>query len=291
MTRVLTTVAEVRDALAGRSIAFVPTMGALHEGHLSLARIARDHADEVVVSIFVNPTQFGAGEDFDAYPRTLDTDLELLEAAGVEWVFAPAAAEVYPERFPSDGEAGVEGRVEHVTAGPLGAQFEGAARPNHFDGMLTVVLRLFDIVRPQVAVFGQKDAQQLALVRAMVAERNLPIDIIAAPISRESDGLARSSRNRYLTAAQRASAPAIFQALTAASHSLTEGNTARAAIEAGRRRIQAEPELELEYLELVDDTTFEASESGNLLITVVRAGATRLLDNLPVANGIDEFLR
>lgn len=275
--RVLHTVAEVREALgerslAGRSIGFVPTMGALHEGHLSLIRLAREHADEVVVSIFVNPTQFAAGEDFERYPRTLDADIALLEAEGVDWLFAPSAAEVYPDSV----------QVAAMTAGPIGDRFEGAARPGHFDGMLTVVNRLFDIVRPQVAVFGQKDAQQLALVQQLVREHNLPLEIVVAPISREADGLARSSRNRYLSLAQRAAAPAIWQALQLSAAALGDG--VAQALELGRAHIAAQPELSTEYFELVDPRTFLPTEQPEhaLLITVVRAGNTRLLDNLPL---------
>lgn len=275
--RVLHTVAEVREALggrslAGRSIGFVPTMGALHEGHLSLIRLAREHADEVVVSIFVNPTQFAAGEDFERYPRTLEADVALLEAEGVDWLFAPSAAEVYPD----------SAQVAAMTAGPIGDRFEGAARPGHFDGMLTVVNRLFDIVRPQVAVFGQKDAQQLALVQQLVREHNLPLEIVVAPISREADGLARSSRNGYLSPEQRAAAPAIWQALQLSAAALGDG--VAQALELGRAHIAAQPELSTEYFELVDPRTFLPTEQPEhaLLITVVRAGNTRLLDNLPL---------
>lgn len=274
---VLTTVRHARQALAGRSIAFVPTMGALHEGHLSLVRLAREYADEVVVSVFVNPMQFAAGEDFDRYPRTLDSDTALLQAEGVEWLFAPEASQIYPD----PPHHAVDTMVH---AGPIGDQFEGAARPGHFDGMLTVVLKLLNIVQPKAAVFGQKDAQQLALVERMVADLQLPIEIIAAPISRETDGLARSSRNRYLTPEQRAAAPAVFQALQHAALRLQEGVAAGEALAGAREIIAAHPELEIEYFDLVDRRTFlptEALEHG-LLITVVRAGATRLLDNLLV---------
>ncbi len=307
--RVLHTVAEAREALgghslAGRSIGFVPTMGALHDGHLSLIRLAREHADEVVFSIFVNPTQFAAGEDFERYPRTLDADIALLEAEGVEWLFAPSAAEVYPDSEGvstpaapplNDRDSRILGNslversaaeskrsVERVSAGPIGDRFEGAARPGHFDGMLTVVNRLFDIVRPQVAVFGQKDAQQLALVQQLVREHNLPLEIVVAPISREADGLARSSRNRYLSPEQRAAAPAIWQALQLSAAALGDG--VAQALELGRAHIAAQPELSTEYFELVDPRTFLPTEQPEhaLLITVVRAGNTRLLDNLPL---------
>ncbi|MGV1034405.1 MAG: pantoate--beta-alanine ligase [Microbacteriaceae bacterium] len=273
MTVIIHTIAELRQALAGRPVAFVPTMGALHEGHLSLVRRAREHADEVVVSVFVNPMQFAAGEDFDRYPRTLAADVALLEAEGVQWVFAPSAGEMYPDPPHTTTPTTVH-------AGPIAEQFEGAARPGHFNGMLTVVLKLLNIVQPHVAVFGQKDAQQLALVRQMVLDFNLPVTIVAAPISREPDGLARSSRNRYLTPEQRAAAPALFRALQATAAALTAGEPADAALARGRAVIDAEPELQIEYFDLVDDSSFVPSASGTLLITVVRAGATRLLDNL-----------
>lgn len=275
---VLTTVRHARQALAGRSIAFVPTMGALHEGHLSLVRLAREYADEVVVSVFVNPMQFAAGEDFDRYPRTLDSDTALLQAEGVEWLFAPEASQIYPD----PPHHAVDTMVH---AGPIGDQFEGAARPGHFDGMLTVVLKLLNIVQPKAAIFGQKDAQQLALVQRMAADLNLPVDIIAGPISREPDGLARSSRNRYLTPTQRVAAPAIWQALQRTRDALwAEPAQPARAVEAGRALIRQYPELELEYFELVDAATFfpSAHPAQPLLITVVRAGTTRLLDNLPL---------
>lgn len=273
MTVIIHTVAELRQTLAGRPVAFVPTMGALHEGHLSLVRLAREHADEVVVSVFVNPMQFAAGEDFDRYPRTLEADIALLEAEGVQWVFAPSADALYPDPPHTTTPTTVH-------AGPIAEQFEGAARPGHFDGMLTVVLKLLNVVQPHVAVFGQKDAQQLALVRQLVRDFNLPVAIVAAPISREPDGLARSSRNRYLTPEQRAAAPALFRALQAAAAALSAGEPADAALAHGRALIDAEPELQIEYFDLVDDSSFVPSASGTLLITVVRAGATRLLDNL-----------
>lgn len=273
MTVVLHTIAELRSALAGRDVAFVPTMGALHEGHLSLVRIAREHAPDVVVSIFVNPSQFAAGEDFDRYPRTLDEDVALLEREQVGWVFAPDAREMYPVP-PHTATATT------IHAGPAAQRFEGAARPGHFDGMLTVVAKLLTIVGPSTAVFGEKDAQQLALVRQMVADLNLPVKIVGAPISREADGLARSSRNRYLTPKQRAAAPAISRALALVAEQLGTVSVA-AALEAGRAHISAHSELEVEYLELVDGNDFTPiaePQPNGLLITAVRAGQTRLLD-------------
>lgn len=274
MTTLVTTPAELRNVLGDARVAFVPTMGALHEGHLSLVRIAHEHADVVVVSIFVNPLQFGPGEDFERYPRTLNHDVDLLTQAGVDIVFAPSVTDIYP-----DGQTALT-----VHAGSIAAELEGRARPGHFDGMLTVVRRLFDIVQPAVAVFGQKDAQQLALVRQLVDDADLPIEIVAAPISRETDGLARSSRNRYLTAEQRAAAPAIFQALQLAGAEL-ELTGAEHALAVGRAHIDAQSALQVEYFELVDPATFRApdhAEAGRLIVTAVRAGTTRLLDNLPL---------
>ena len=193
----------------------------------------------------------------------------------MHYVFAPTAAEMYPD---ADHPA----LATSVLPGSIAERFEGAARPGHFAGVLTVVLKLLQIVQPAVVVFGQKDAQQLALVRRMVTDFNLPVEVVAAPISREPDGLARSSRNRYLSPAQRSAAPSICVALTTASRVLDEGGSVQAALAAGRSLVQAEAVLELEYFELVDAATFEPSEAGTLLITVVRAGSTRLLDNLPV---------
>lgn len=276
MTVVLRTIAEVRAALAGQQVALVPTMGALHDGHLSLVRLARAHAQNVLVSIFVNPTQFGPGEDFERYPRTIDADVAVLEAEGVDWVFAPSVAEMY-------GSV-AEMQRTHVRAGAAANQFEGAARPGHFDGVLTVVLKLLNIVQPDVAVFGQKDAQQLALIRQMVSDFNIAVQIVAAPISRDADGLARSSRNQYLTEAQRAAAPAIWRGLQRAAAALSEQDV-EAALECGRAEIRAEHELEIEYFELVNPESFTPIRELNrpaLLLTVVRAGSTRLLDNLPL---------
>lgn len=276
MTRVIRTVAEARQLLAGRDLACVPTMGALHEGHLSLVRIAREHAAEVVVTIFVNPLQFGPGEDFERYPRAFERDLAQLEAEGVEWVFAPSVQEMYP-----DGSL-----QPTVFAGEAGSRFEGAARPGHFDGMLTVVRRLLQIIEPRVAVFGLKDAQQLALIKTMVREQKIPVQVVSAPISREADGLARSSRNVYLNTQQRAAAPTINRALERAAELLDEGAPVESALAAATDLINAEPELEIEYLDLVDPDRFEPltdAYPGALLITVVRAGSTRLLDNLELS--------
>ena len=249
-------------------LAFVPTMGALHEGHLSLVRRARELADLVVVSIFVNPTQFGAGEDFDRYPRTLNADLAALgDLADV--VFAPSVEEVYPP----------DTTIDAIAAGPEGDTFEGAVRPGHFDGMLTVVNRLFDIVDPDIAVFGAKDAQQVFLVRRLATHRGRPL-IDVAPVSRESDGLARSSRNRYLSDAERAAATVMPATLREVANSVGEGvPSARAH---GIAAVACEPLAKLDYLEFVDPATFRAVpdtfHGEATLVLAAHIGATRLLD-------------
>lgn len=260
--------------MAGRRVVLVPTMGALHDGHLTLVRMAKRVPGSVVaVSIFVNPLQFGPGEDLDAYPRTLDADVELLRSEGVELLFAPTAAAMYPD-----------GPRTSVHPGPLGAELEGAARPTHFAGMLTVVLKLLDIIRPDQAYFGEKDYQQLVLVRQMVADLNVGVRIVGVPIVREPDGLALSSRNRYLDAEQRERATALFAALVAARH--VAGTGAAAAVAAGRAVIEAVPGLELDYLEArgPDLEPAPAAGPGRVLIAA-RLGTTRLLDNIAVELG------
>ena len=261
---------------AGKSIGFVPTMGALHDGHLSLLKIAQHYSDFTVASIFVNPLQFGAGEDFDRYPRTLGVDARLLTDAGADLLFAPTASEIYP--------AGLE--LPHPSAGAVGETFEGAARPGHFDGMLTVVSRLFDLVTPDVAVFGAKDAQQLFLVQRMVAEQvaagqRAPLKIVAGPTVRDIDGLALSSRNRFLSSAERAIASSIPTALAAAQAAAISG--ARAPEIRDRAIAQLHPEIRLDYLELVDLATFQPvpqNFTGSALVIFAGlVGATRLLDN------------
>lgn len=273
LPKVLHTVREarqIRHAHDGHRIAFVPTMGALHAGHVELIRHARTLAEVVVVSIFVNPLQFGAGEDFERYPRTLDADVALLADEGIDYVFAPDAVEMYP--------AGVE--IPAMHAGPVGATFEGAARPTHFDGMLTVVARLFDIVGPSVAVFGQKDAQQVFLVRRLIAEQDLPIELDIVRTVREQDGLALSSRNRFLDADQRALAHVMPEALAAITMNAACG--AQAAKSAGLQVFANAPLARLDYLDLVDPTTFEAvSDDFHGPVTAVIAaviGTTRLID-------------
>jgi pantoate--beta-alanine ligase len=265
----------VRDQLGGRRLALVPTMGALHEGHLSLIETAREHADAVVVSVFVNPRQFGPGEDLDRYPRTLDADLKASAAAGADVVFAPPVEVVYP-RTP----------MVTVAAGELGSVYEGAVRPGHFDGVLTVVAKLFGMVRPDVAVFGEKDAQQLALIRMMVADLNLPVRIVGRPIVREPDGLALSSRNRYLSAAERETALALSGALRAGARVAADGVPAvrSAATAVLDEAAEADPPLGVDYLITVDPAGFSEVPSGHrgpvLLAVAGRVGATRLIDNM-----------
>ena len=249
--------AEARAALPGR-VAVVMTMGALHAGHAELVRQARTRADSVVATVFVNPLQFGQGEDLDRYPRTLDTDLALLDAEGADLVFTPTPAVVYPDGPP----------LVRISAGRLGEVLEGASRPGHFDGVLTVVTKLLHLVRPDVALFGQKDAQQLAAIRRMVRDLDLGVEVVAVPTIREADGLALSSRNAYLDPAQRRAALALSRAL--ATRDVT----------AGRDVLDAEPGVETCYLARVDSTTFVQDPDGDLLVVAGRVGTTHLIDNV-----------
>jgi pantoate--beta-alanine ligase len=260
--------------LTGRRVMLVPTMGALHEGHLTLVRTARRvPGSVVVVSIFVNPLQFGPDEDLDAYPRTLQADAELLRAEGVDVVFAPTAAAMYPD-----------GPRTSVHPGPLGADLEGAARPTHFAGMLTVVLKLLQIVRPDRAFFGEKDYQQLILVRQMVADLNVGVQIVGVPIVREDDGLAMSSRNRYLDADQREQAGALSAALLAARYAA--GTGAGAALDAARAVLEEVPGIDVDYLEVRGPGLESAPVQGpGRVLIAARVGVTRLLDNIAVDLG------
>ncbi|MBV2354619.1 pantoate--beta-alanine ligase [Streptomyces sp. J2-1] len=303
--------------------AVVMTMGALHEGHATLVRAARTLAGpdgEVVVTVFVNPLQFGAGEDLDRYPRTLDADLEIAGRAGADVVFAPSVDEVYPGGDPQ----------VRIAAGPMGTVLEGASRPGHFDGMLTVVAKLLHLTRPDAALFGQKDAQQLALIRRMVRDLNFGVEIVAVPTVREDDGLALSSRNRYLSAGERATALALSRALFAGRdrHAAQEALRARAlevpssraraealsrlgesraaadahavataapggpaAVRAAARQVldeaaRLDPPLHLDYVALIDPSDFTEIADGHtgdaVLAVAARVGATRLIDNLPL---------
>jgi pantoate--beta-alanine ligase len=285
MPLVVTTIAEVRarvararqEALlaqpagdpAGR-VVLVPTMGALHDGHLRLVSRARDLGGLVVVSVFVNPLQFGPGEDLDRYPRTLEADATALDGLA-DIVFAPSAAEMYPQ-----GEISTR-----VTAGELGSLFEGASRPGHFDGVLTVVAKLFGIVQPDVAVFGQKDAQQVHLVGRMIDDLNLPLTLVVEDTVREEDGLALSSRNRYLEPADRVAAVALSQALAVGAEAAAGG--VEAALAAARARIAAEPAVKLDYLVIVDQPSFREAAPDHhgpaLMLVAARVGTTRLIDN------------
>jgi pantoate--beta-alanine ligase len=258
----------------GRRVMLVPTMGALHDGHLALVRAAkRVPGSVVVVSIFVNPLQFGAGEDLDAYPRTLDDDLALLRREGVEIVFAPTAAAMYPN-----------GLRTSVHPGPLAAELEGGPRPTHFAGVLTVVLKLLQIVRPDRVFFGEKDYQQLVMIRQMVADLNVDVAVVGVPTVREQDGLAMSSRNRYLEPAQRELAATLSAALTAGAHAATGG--AQAALDAARAVLDAVPALTVDYLELRDAGLGPLrSDAPGRLLVAARLGATRLLDNIEIQIG------
>ncbi|MCN9241716.1 pantoate--beta-alanine ligase [Streptomyces sp. RY43-2] len=309
--------------------AVVMTMGALHEGHATLIRAARRIAGrdgEVVVTVFVNPLQFGEGEDLDRYPRTLDADLKVAEQAGADAVFAPTPEEVYP---------GGEPQVR-ITAGPMGERFEGACRPGHFDGVLTVVAKLLHLTRPDVALFGQKDAQQVALIRRMVRDLNFGVEIVGVPTVREDDGLALSSRNRYLSIEERRTALALSRALFAgrdrhaaqealraralevpATHARAEALSAigesraaadahavakaapggPAAVRAAARLVldeaaRQEPPLDLDYLALVDPSDFTEVPDGYtgeaVLAVAARIGTTRLIDNIPLSFGAPE---
>ncbi|GAB2828318.1 pantoate--beta-alanine ligase [Actinoallomurus bryophytorum] len=273
------------ELLSARSsfgtIALVPTMGALHEGHRSLIRRARGLAGTVAVSIFVNPLQFGPGEDLDRYPRTFPEDLAMCAEEGVGLVFAPTVDVMYPDGPPGDGDAAVT-----VSSGEMGTIVEGATRPGHFDGVLTVVLKLFNMVKPEIAVFGEKDAQQLAMIRRMVADLNIPVWVDGCPTVREKDGLALSSRNRYLSPPERVTALSLSLALGVGAVAAPDGpaKVLEAAHAILTDATESDPPLELDYLVLVDPTTFhEVGEDyvGPAVLAVAgRVGSTHLIDNV-----------
>ncbi|QMU72999.1 pantoate--beta-alanine ligase [Streptacidiphilus sp. P02-A3a] len=278
--RTVRTAAELGQVGGAGPRAVVMTMGALHQGHAALIRAAREFAGAagtVVVTVFVNPLQFGAGEDLDRYPRTLDADLGLAEAAGADAVFAPSVEEVYP---------GGEPQVR-ISAGPMGTRFEGAARPGHFDGMLTVVAKLLQLTRPDAAFFGEKDGQQLALIRRMVRDLNFPVRVVGVPTVREPDGLALSSRNRFLTAADRAEALALSRALFAGRDAAPQGPAAvRAA--AGKVLAGSAAGAAADYLALIDPADFtevdrEDFHGEAVLAVAVKVGTTRLIDNVRIS--------
>lgn len=256
----------------GRRIGLVPTMGALHQGHLSLVRRARELAEFVVVSIFVNPTQFGPKEDLSKYPRDLEGDLKKLSSLDVDCVFAPEPDEMYPGGFRTIVE------VEE-----WGKRLCGATRPGHFRGVTTVVAKLFNIVSPDVAIFGQKDAQQAFIIRRMVRDLNFTIQIFIAPIIRESDGLAMSSRNRYLSPDERRAATALFRSLQEAQSLVRDGNHRASVIQEGMRKVfQREPLVKIDYIECVDPASLAPVEElaeGTLLAVAAFVGSTRLIDN------------
>ncbi|WP_067531496.1 pantoate--beta-alanine ligase [Nocardia crassostreae] len=257
----------------GRKVALVPTMGALHEGHLELVRLAKRTNQVVIVSIFVNPLQFNEAADLDKYPRTLEADVELLRGEGVELVFAPSPADMYPD-----------GPRTTVHAGPLGDELEGAHRPGHFAGVLTVVAKLFQICLPHEAFFGEKDYQQLTLIRQLVRDLNFDLRIVPVVTVREADGLALSSRNRFLDPVQRELATTLSAALAAGRHAAAFGPDA--VLKTAHEVLATAPEIELEYIELRGSDLGPVQDSGNArLLIAARVGSTRLIDNIPVTVG------
>lgn len=271
--RVIETVAEVRELRSSfGALGFAPTMGFLHEGHLSLIRRAKARCGAAAVSIFVNPIQFAPTEDLDRYPRDLPRDLELAEKAGADFVFAPSPAELYPDGFAARVDVGLEHGAEN------------AARPGHFAGVATVVAKLFNIVTPTVAVFGQKDAEQVAVIRRLVRDLDFPIELDIAPTLREADGLAMSSRNAYLNADERVIAPALHRALKAAQAAWEAGLRDPAALrQTALDLLAGEPRFMLDYLAAADPDTLEplTAPAGRVLLSVAaKLGKTRLIDNV-----------
>jgi pantoate--beta-alanine ligase len=287
--RVVESLAEMREASArlrspGGRLGFVPTMGSLHAGHLRLVAVARERAAAVAMSIFVNPLQFGPGEDFARYPRDAAGDRDLAESGGVDVLWMPTRESMYP----------VAPQVT-IDPGAMATGFEGAVRPGHFAGVLTVVLKLFAIVQPDVAVFGRKDVQQAALVRRMVADLDIPVAVVVAPTVRESDGLALSSRNLYLDAAARRRAVALSRGLDAAVARFRAGERDGAALSAAARAVlDAEPGIVTDYVACVDPATFthatRASEDC-VVAVAARVGATRLIDNVVLGEGLEGDVR
>ncbi len=277
LTTNITTTEYVRSC--PRPLGLVPTMGALHEGHLALVRRARADNATVAASIFVNPTQFGPQEDLATYPRDMERDLALLEAEGVDLVYAPAPEEVYPPGFDTWVEPGV-----------LGERLEGAARPGHFRGVATVVTKLLNVVTPDRAYFGQKDGQQLAVIRQLARDLNLGVEIVAAPTVRDADGLALSSRNTYLTPAQRRAAPVVYRALSEARKMWLGGERNAETLRlAARKILENEPLIDgIDYVSVADATTLDELERMDgpaMVSTAVRMGRTRLIDNVVVGGG------
>ena len=276
--QVCKTIQEMRAACSAakqsdQRLGLVPTMGALHEGHLSLIRAAKKQCDVVAASIFVNPTQFGPNEDFTKYPRSFERDCQLLEREGVDLLFAPAAEEMY-----------LQGMMTWVSVEGLSNRLCGKSRPGHFRGVTTVVAKLFQIIQPNAAFFGQKDAAQLAIIRRMVRDLNIPVEIVGCPIMREADGLAMSSRNSYLDPQQRKMAPVLYRSLLKIQQVFKEGeHRAIKLIDIGKQVIAEQPAVRLDYLEIVDPDTLEAiSEVAASALVAVAAfvGGTRLIDNI-----------
>ena len=272
--QIITTVSELRQRLRGEtSIVFVPTMGNLHEGHFDLVRIAREHGRCVVVSIFVNPMQFGANEDFGKYPRTLQADCEKLEQCGADVVFTPTERELYSQ-------------PQQVTVEPpLENELCGAFRPGHFRGVATVVLKLLNIVQPQVSVFGKKDYQQLYVIRQVAAQLNLPVEIVGGETVRAPDGLALSSRNQYLSAAERTEAAFLYQTLVAMRQAVLDGTVDLTAFERQTAQTLAARGWQVDYVAVRDKNTLTQPGSGErdlVILAAARLGQTRLIDNLEV---------
>lgn len=290
--KVVSTRVDLRAARASfdQSVGLVPTMGALHDGHIALVRAARAENAGVIASIFVNPAQFGPNEDLAAYPRTLDADLRLLEREGVDIVFTPTPSEIYPAGFQTS-----------VAVADVSQGLEGGRRPGHFRGVTTVVAKLFNLTQPSTAYFGQKDAQQVVVIRRMAVDLNFPLKVAVVPTMREGDGLAMSSRNRYLTPEQRAAAPVIYRALQAAGELYNRGTRDPEQLRATMRAVvEQEPLAELDYVSIADPITLmeavEATDLPVLASLTVKFGATRLLDNalLPLKlndrDGLDRTL-
>jgi pantoate--beta-alanine ligase len=278
MSTIARSVSDLRQSLApwrkaGERIALVPTMGALHDGHLSLVALAKSNADRVVVSVFVNPTQFGPSEDFHRYPRDEAGDLDKLEKAGANLVFAPDTAEMYPHGFSTK-----------VSVSDLTEDLCGASRPNHFDGVATVVTKLLLQCAPDVAIFGEKDYQQLLVIKRLVRDLNIPVEILGGPIVREKDGLALSSRNAYLSPSERKAAPLLYQTIVAVANDLSQGRGADDAAAAGRLKLEAAG-FSVDYVAVRDPETLKPL-SGPVerarVLAAVRLGSTRLIDNVAV---------
>ncbi|ACF12505.1 pantoate/beta-alanine ligase [Chloroherpeton thalassium ATCC 35110] len=278
--KIIETVSEMQHfseslRIAEKRLGVVPTMGALHDGHLSLVKLALKHADVAIMTIFVNPLQFGPSEDFAKYPRTFERDAMLAEKAGVSCIFAPTPETLYPSGFQT-----------HVTVDEITQGFEGELRPGHFRGVTTVVAKLFNITKPHVAVFGEKDAQQLAAIRKMQKDLNFDVEIVPAPIVRETDGLAKSSRNIYLNPAERKQAVVLNESLEIAKSAIQHGErNVKTLLEVLNRHIQSAPLAEPDYIAIVDAESFQPvqeellAEETYLVLLTVRFGSTRLLDN------------